>query len=450
MKITSVILAAGQGTRMKSSFPKVLHPLAGRPLISYPLQAAAALSSELPVVVVGHGAEYVQKTIASNARFVMQEQQLGTAHAVQAAEPLLKGKTDLVVVINADLPLLRVETLQRLINSQQTSNSPVTILTAVSREGRGFGRILREPGGQVKAIIEEALATPEQLNLGELNVGLYCFKEDWLWPALRRVYKSPKGEYYLTDVVEIAVKDGYEVQTVLLEDMSESIGINNRIHLAEAETALRLRINTAWMVAGVTIVNPDVTYIDSDVTIGQDTIIYPNTILRGKTSIGSGCILGPNTIIEDTRIGSRCKVLASVVESAIMEDDSEIGPFGHLRKGAHLGEHVHMGNFGEVKDSYLGPGTKMGHFSYIGNATIGTDVNIGCGTVTCNFDGIHKHPTEIGDNVFIGSDTMLVAPLKIGKNAQTGAGAVVTRDVPDGTTVVGVPARPVKKKETSD
>jgi bifunctional UDP-N-acetylglucosamine pyrophosphorylase/glucosamine-1-phosphate N-acetyltransferase len=450
LKITSVILAAGQGTRMNSSLPKVLHLLGGKPLITYAIQAAAGLSSEPPIVVVGHGAETVQNAVGLNAKFAIQEPQLGTAHAVQASEPLLKGKTDLVVVINADLPLLRPETLRRLVTTQQNSNSPITILTAISSEARGFGRILRGPGGGITAIVEEAQAAPQQLALGELNVGLYCFRESWLWSALQRVQKSPKGEYYLTDLVEIAVGDGYTVQSVVLEDLSETIGINNRVHLAEAEAALRLRINTSWMVEGVTIIDPQTTYIDTEVSIGRDTIIFPNTILRGKTSIGEGCIIGPNTTIDDTHIGCWCKIHTSVLENAIMEDGSEIGPFGHLRKGAHLGEHVHMGNFGEVKDSYLGKGTKMGHFSYIGNATIGTDVNIGCGTVTCNFDGVHKHPTEIGNDVFIGSDTMLVAPLKIGQNARTGAGAVVTHDVPKNTTVVGVPARAHPKKENYD
>jgi bifunctional UDP-N-acetylglucosamine pyrophosphorylase/glucosamine-1-phosphate N-acetyltransferase len=240
------------------------------------------------------------------------------------------------------------------------------------------------------------------------------------------------------------------VQSLALEDGSEAIGINTRVHLAEAEAELRLRTNTAHMLAGVTLIDPARTYVESDVTIGSDTVIYPDTYLRGKTSIGAGCAIGPNTIIENTRIGDRCTILSSVLEGAEVEDEVSLGPFAHLRKGAHLARGVHMGNFGEVKNSYLAPGVKMGHFSYIGDATIGENVNIGAGTITCNFDGKKKNHTEIGAETFIGSDTMLVAPLKIGDHAKTGAGAVVTRDVPPYTLVVGVPARPVRKLDESE
>jgi bifunctional UDP-N-acetylglucosamine pyrophosphorylase/glucosamine-1-phosphate N-acetyltransferase len=241
------------------------------------------------------------------------------------------------------------------------------------------------------------------------------------------------------------------VQALTVEDPAEVIGINTRVHLAEAEAALRSRLNKAWMLAGVTMIDPVATYIEPDVTIGRDTVIWPNTYLHGKTEVGEACVLGPNTILRDTRIGNRCKVLASVLEGALLEDDVDMGPFGHLRKGAHLARGVHLGNFGEVKNSYLGPGTKMGHFSYIGDATIGPDVNIGCGTVTCNYgmDG-KKNLTEIGEGAFIGSDTMLVAPVKVGEGAATGSGAVVTKDVPPYTLVVGVPARPLRMLEKRD
>ncbi len=256
---------------------------------------------------------------------------------------------------------------------------------------------------------------------------------------------SQKGEYYLTDTVGLAVQAGLPVQALVSQDLTESIGINTRVHLAEAEAAMRARINRNHMLAGVTIVNPADTYIDSDVMIGQDTVIWPNTYLHGKTVIGAECIIGPNTIAGDTTVGDGCTILAAVMEKAVVEDNVSIGPFARLRKGAHLCKGVHMGNFGEVKDSTLGPGTKMGHFSYLGNATIAADVNIGAGTITCNFDGVHKNPTEIGEGAFIGSDTMLVAPVKIGAHAKTGAGAVVTKDVEADTLVVGVPARPIRK-----
>jgi bifunctional UDP-N-acetylglucosamine pyrophosphorylase/glucosamine-1-phosphate N-acetyltransferase len=304
---------------------------------------------------------------------------------------------------------------------------------------------VRGPDRSVQAIVEEAAATPEQLSINELNVGAYCFRSDWLWEALERVPLSKKGEYYLTDTVELAVQAGLMVQALVSDDLIETIGINTRIHLAEAEAAMRARINRAHMLAGVTIVDPATTYIESGVTIGRDTIIWPNTYLQGKTSIGENCELGPETVVRDSKIENGCVVFKAVVEGAWLEEDVDMGPFAHLRKGAHLCKGVHMGNFGEVKDSVLGPGTKMGHFSYIGNATIGMDVNIGAGTITCNYDGVHKNPTEIGDGTFIGSDTMLVAPVKLGKRAKTGAGAVVTKDVPDDTLVVGVPARPIKK-----
>jgi bifunctional UDP-N-acetylglucosamine pyrophosphorylase/glucosamine-1-phosphate N-acetyltransferase len=450
MKTTAIILAAGQGSRMHSSTPKVLHTLAGEPMIRYSLDAVAGIGSELPVVVVGHEADAVRNYVGAGARFVTQEQQLGTGHAVRAAESLLAGNTDLVLVVNADLPLLTAQTLKSLVETQRANHGPVTILTSIADDARGFGRVIRKPDGSVQAIVEEAQASPEQLAIRELNVGVYCFKADWLWQALPRVPLSSKGEYYLTDTVGIAVDDGLAVQTIVLPDACEAIGINTRVHLAEVESAMRQRINTQHMLAGVTLVDPSTTYIESGVQIGQDTIVWPNTYLRGKTVIGERCSIGPNSIVVDTEIGKDCTVLSSVLEGALLEDHVGIGPFGHLRKGAHLAEGVHMGNFGEVKDSYLGPGTKMGHFSYIGNAHIGPDVNIGAGTITCNFDGVNKNPTDIGSGAFIGSDTMLVAPVKIGDGARTGAGSVVTHDVPPHEVVVGVPARPLRKTEKSD
>jgi bifunctional UDP-N-acetylglucosamine pyrophosphorylase/glucosamine-1-phosphate N-acetyltransferase len=277
---------------------------------------------------------------------------------------------------------------------------------------------------------------------------VYCFQAEWLWNALPRIQKNPlKGEYYLTDVVELVVKDHLTVQAVVHDDLFETIGINTRVDLADAEATMRKRINRTHMLNGVSMTDPVSTYVEAGVIIGKDTLLMPNTYIHGETVIGSGNVLGPNTIIRDSRIGDRCKVLASVMKGAELEDDIDVGPFARLREGAHLAKGVHMGNFGEVKDSYLAPGVKMGHFSYIGNATIGGNTNIGAGTITCNYDGEKKNPTEIGSDVFIGSDTMLVAPLKIGDGARTGAGAVVTKDVPADTLVVGIPARAIKKLE---
>jgi bifunctional UDP-N-acetylglucosamine pyrophosphorylase / glucosamine-1-phosphate N-acetyltransferase len=449
MKLTVIILAAGQGTRMRSSLPKVLHSLSGKPLIRYSVQTAKELAYEKPVVVIGHGAEAIRQELGDEANFVVQEEQLGTAHAVLSAESLLKGKTNQVLVMYADMPLLTYDSLKALVTAQAFHHSPLSFLTLFSRDSHGFGRVVRNKMGDVIKIVEEAQANFEELEINELNSGVYCFDADFLWQALHRVPVSPKGEFYLTDVVGIASEDGLKVHSIPLADASEVLGINTRVHLAEAESILRTRINRAWMVAGVTIIDPQNTYIETDVKIGQDTVIQPNTHLRGTTEIGSNCLIGPNTVIENSQIGNFCSILASFVEGAVMEEQAEIGPFGHLRKGAHLAQGVHMGNFGEVKNSYLGPHAKMGHFSYIGDANIGENVNIGAGTITCNFDGVHKNKTEIGKDAFIGSDTMLVAPVKIGEGAHTGAGAVVTHDVPDNEVVVGVPARPLKKKETS-
>ncbi len=445
MKLSTVILAAGQGTRMKSNQPKVLHRVLGKPIAWYALEAARQVTGEKPVMVVGHGADQVRQLLGDQADYVTQEPLLGTGHAVMQAEPLLNGKSDLVLVTYADMPLLTGDTLVTLVEKAQSHTGPISMLTVTTDETRGFGRILRDAAGHVRGIVEEAQATPEQLGIRELNPGVYCFRASWLWPAVKRIQLSPKGEYYLTDLVGIAVAEGYPVETMSVEDPNEMIGINTRLHLAQAEALLRQRINDQWMLAGVTMVDPVNTYIEPGVTVGQDTILWPGTYLHGSTQIGAGCVIGPNTIIFDTKVGDDCTLLASVLEGALLEDHVEMGPYCHLRKGAHLSTGVHMGNFGEVKNSTLGPGAKMGHFSYMGDATVGAEVNIGAGTITCNYDGVHKYRTEIGEGAFIGSDTMLVAPVKVGAGAKTGAGAVVTKDIPPHSLAVGVPARVIKE-----
>jgi len=442
MKLIPVILAAGHGTRMRSKLPKMLHPLAGKPLVMHALDAVAGLGGEKAVVVVGHGEDAVRQAVGGAARFAVQEKQLGTAHAVLAAESLAAGdEPGLVLVTYADMPLIRPETLARLVEMQRQNDGPMSMVTVVLDDPHGFGRVIRNPDGSVAAVVEEAVATPEQLAIRELNVSMFCFRSEWLWPALKRIKVSPKGEYYLTDIVEVAARDGLRVQAFCSDDPDEMVGINTRVHLAEAEAILRKRINRRWMEAGVTIVDPAVTYIGPEVVLGQDTVVWPNTYLRGKTVIGTDCNLGPDTLIEDSQIGSNCRVLASYIESSTLEDDVRMGPFCHLRPKAYLAKGVKMGNFGEIKGSYLGPGVHMGHFSYVGDAEIGAHTNIGAGTITCNFDGKGKYKTVIGEDAFIGSDTMLVAPVKVGARARTGAGAVVTHDVPDDSTVVGVPAR---------
>ncbi len=442
MNLATVILAAGQGTRMKSDIAKVLHPVGGKAMVIRAVETAERLSEHLPVLIVGYGADAVCTAVGDRAQFVTQVEQLGTGHAVRQAEPLLRGKADIVVVFYADMPLLRGETLQRLVQAQTSNPGPITLLTVVANDPRGFGRITRGNGGAVTGIVEERECSPEQLLIQELNTGVYAFRGDWLWQNLARLVPKSKGEYYLTDLVMFASAQGLPVVGLQSDDLDEVIGVNTRVHLAEAEAALRRRVAEHWMLEGVTMIDPATTYIHEDATIGRDTVIYPNTHIWGRTTIGAGCTIGPNAVIRDSTIGSECAVDGSVVDGSVLEDHVDVGPFAHLRKGTYLAEGVHMGNFGEVKNSRLGPGTRMGHFSYVGDAEIGAEVNIGAGAITCNYDGVNKHKTIIGDHAFIGSDTMLVAPVKVGSDARTGAGAVVTHDVPSGHIAVGVPARP--------
>jgi bifunctional UDP-N-acetylglucosamine pyrophosphorylase/glucosamine-1-phosphate N-acetyltransferase len=448
MHLAVVVMAAGMGTRMKSKVPKVLHPLLGRPLLGHTLAAVTPLAAQDIVVVTGHEAGQVQAALDQldgvadlPLTFARQVPQLGTGHAVQQAAAPLAGRADTVLVVPGDLPLISTRTLQRLIDTFRAASSPVVMLTAEVIDARGFGRVTRHGDGSIAAIVEEVDCTPEQKMIREVNVGAYVFDAQWLWENLVQLPVSAKGEVYITDLVGVAVDQGHSVAASVLRDPVEVIGVNTRVHLAEAEVALRARVNRAWMLAGVTIVDPATTYIDSSVAIGQDTVIQPNTYLEGQTVIGQDCVIGPNTLVANSTVGDGCLVRFSVVESARIEDDVDIGPFAHLRKGAHLATGVHMGNFGEVKNSYLGPGTKMGHFSYLGDVTTGENVNIGAGTISCNYDGVRKHPTKIGDDAFIGSDTMLVAPVTVGARSKTGAGSVVTRDVPDDSVAYGVPAR---------
>ena len=340
----------------------------------------------------------------------------------------------------------RPETLHAVLAAQQANRGPLTILTATADDARGFGRVLRNPKRRVRAVVEEAHATRRQLALRELNAGVYCARADWLWKELARLPASPKGEYYLTDLVGVAVAQRRNVASVQLGATEELIGINTRVHLAEAETALRLRINQQWMAAGVHLLDPASTYIEPGVQLAAECVILPNTHLCGTTSVGAHSTIGPNSILRDSVVGANCRIECSVIESAVVEEDVRIGPFAHLRPGAHLARGVHMGNFGEVKNSYLGPEVKMGHFSYIGDAQIGARTNIGAGTITCNFGmDQKKHRTVVGDDAYIGSDTLLVAPVTVGERGRTGAGSVVTHDVPADALAVGVPARVIKR-----
>ena len=451
MTIASVILAAGLGKRMRSNLPKTLHPLLGKPIVFHALDAVLPYVDLAPVLVTGFGGEQVREELAraygSAVTFALQAEQLGTGHAVRSAEDQLRGKADMLLVTFGDMPMLRPETIERLIQIHRETGSTLTMTSVIGDLPRGFGRVVRSSDGSVQAIVEEAVATPEQLKIREYNISAYCFDAEWMWQNLEKLKPSPKGEFYITDLVAEAKAQACRVEAVVLEDPAEGLGINNRVDLSDCERALRKRINQQWMLAGVSFLDPDTTTVEMDVTIGQDTVLYPNTHLRGRTSIGENCVIGPDTTLLHTSVGDNSVIQYSTAEKATVGSHVTMGPFCHLRSGAVLMDHVHLGNFGEVKDSTLGEHTKMGHFSYVGNALIGKDVNIGAGTITCNFDGKAKHLTEIGDETFIGSDTMLVAPLKIGKRAKTAAGAVVTHDVPDETLVVGVPARPRERKD---
>jgi bifunctional UDP-N-acetylglucosamine pyrophosphorylase/glucosamine-1-phosphate N-acetyltransferase len=442
LSLNVVVLAAGQGTRMRSDLPKVMHPLAGRPMVRYAVDAARTLTPENLVVVVGFGAELVRQAVAEDVLFVIQQEQLGTGHAVLQAEQAIAGRAESVLVLYGDTPLVQPETLLRLLEQHETSGSAVTVLTSQPGDPTGYGRIVREAGTErVLTIVEEVDATPKQKAIGEVSSGIFCFRDRWLWPNLARLQASPKGEFYLTSLVELACEQQEVVSAFQVADPLEVIGLDNRPKLARGEAEMRRRINERWMLSGVTLIDPDATYIEAGAAIGTDTVIWPNSYLQGNTRVGCDCVLGPGTVIRDSRIGDRCRIEMSVIEEALVEDDCEIGPFGHLRRGAHLAKGVHMGNFGEVKNSYLGPGVKMGHFSYLGDATVGPEANIGAGTITCNYDGKQKHRTIIGKGAFVGSDTMLVAPVEIGDGARTGAGSVVTRDVPPGRMAYGVPAQ---------
>ncbi len=438
-----IILAAGKGTRMKSNLPKVLHPLRGLTLIEHALRLAETASRARPIVVVGHDAGAVRAAVGDRAEFVLQEPQLGTGHAMMAVAGHLAGLGQApalaggVIVTAADMPLIRPETLRALADEQARTGAAVVVLTVIADDPRGFGRIVRASDGSVLAIVEQIDCTPEQLAIRELNAAIYCFDAAWLWPALGQLKPNPrKGEYFLTDLVGIAVAQGRVVRAIVA-DPEENIGINTRIDLADADAVMRRRINRAHLLNGVTIVDPATTYIDAQVEIGPDTTVLPNTHLLGNTRIGSNSAIGPNAVLKNAVVGDRCRVTQSTLEDARMDDDSGAGPYAHLRAGARICQGAHVGNFGEIKNATLGPRSKMGHFTYLGDATVGADVNIGAGAITCNYDGVKKNQTVIEDGAFIGSDTLLVAPVTVGAHSRTGAGSVVTKDIPPDTLVVG-------------
>ena len=436
MKLKTLILAAGKGTRMKSELPKVIHEVNGIPMISKIIKVLEILKPEENILILGHKKEEVLKVVGENADYVVQTEQLGTGHAVLQAKDKLKDYDGDVMILCGDTPLLREETLKELYKFHKDTDSVTTILTSIYDNPFGYGRIVKETG-LVKAIVEEKEADAEIKKIKEVNAGVYCFKGRELFEALSKITNNnEKGEYYLTDVIGIQDGEGKQVQSYVLSDNIEILGVNSKVELAQASKVLRDRKNIELMEKGAILIDPATVYIEEDVEIGRDTIIYPGAVLQGKTVIGENCqILGASRIV-DSILRNNIKVESSVIEDSILENGVTIGPFAHLRPKSHLKEKVHIGNFVEVKKSVLEKGVKAGHLTYLGDAQIGEDTNIGAGTITCNYDGKNKFKTIVGKNSFIGSDSMLVAPVIIGENALVGAGSVITKDVPDNSLAV--------------
>ncbi len=438
----AVILAAGQGTRMRSSLPKVAHPLAGLPVLAHVVAAARAAGVDDCVIVVGEGAaaDVVRAAAGAGARFAVQAEPRGTGHAVECARDAAGNATH-VLIMNGDVPLVLPSTLRRLMRAIASDDAPDFALLTACVPVEEYG-ILELDGDRITSIMETKAV--EGIDRGEsryINSGQYAVRAPWLWSRLERIAPSPGGERYLTLLASVAAGEGNAGVAVIADDPAEVRGINDRVQLAEAEATIRDRIRRRHMLNGVTIVDPPSTFIDAGVEIGADTTLGPQTHLEGATVIGEGCTIGPGASVRDARIGPGCVVRYSMVEESTLEDGVDVGPYSHVRPKSHLCAGVHLGNYAETKASRLGPRTKMGHFSYIGDAEVGADVNIGAGTITANYDGERKHRTTIGDGAFIGSDTMLVAPVNIGAGARTAAGSVVNKDVPAGMLAVGAPAR---------
>jgi bifunctional UDP-N-acetylglucosamine pyrophosphorylase/glucosamine-1-phosphate N-acetyltransferase len=442
--LASIVLAAGKGTRMKSGLIKVLHPVAGAPMIAWPVEAAREAGSDTIVLVIGHQASAVQAAFrgAADIRYAMQEEQLGTGHAVACALDALAGFRGTVLILCGDTPLLRAETLKKLLAFHRDKQAAVTVLTTIMDDPYGYGRIVRGAAGVVTRIVEQKDASPEEQEIREINSGIYCIDSDFLYANIKGLGNdNAQGEYYLTDLLAMAVQKGLTCLALETPDADEILGINDRVQLAVAGRILRSRINRDHMLNGVTIIDPGNTYIDRGVTIGADTTIHPGCLISGGTVIGGGCLIEGGVSISGCRIGDDCHIkAASVLEDSELGEDVAIGPMAHLRPGTTLGNKVKIGNFVETKKIVMGEGSKASHLTYLGDAEIGCNVNIGCGTITCNYDGVNKHRTVIGDDVFIGSDVQLVAPVSVGRNSLVAAGTTVTIDVPpDSLAISRVP-----------
>jgi bifunctional UDP-N-acetylglucosamine pyrophosphorylase/glucosamine-1-phosphate N-acetyltransferase len=438
----AVVLAAGLGTRMKSRLPKVLHPLCGRPMIGYVVDAATAATRTRPVVVYSPATEAVRDVVSAVAEVALQDEPRGTGDALRAALEVLPADTEDMLVVSGDVPLVGSDLLVALLEARSLDQAAISLVAVDALDPTGLGRVVRNDGGTVERIVEDKDASDEERQVAEVNAGLYAFDVAWLRSRIGDLRASPAtGELYLTDLVALAREDGRLVAALDVDDDGRLTGINDRAQLARAEWDLRVDLNDRWMRAGVTMVDPSTVYLDHGVELASDVVLEPNVILRGTTRIGEGTRIAAGSQITDSTIGARCLVLASIIERAVVEDEVTIGPFSHLRPGAHVGQRSEIGNYAEIKNSHLGEHVRQHHMSYLGDAEVGADTNVGAGTITANYDGVHKHRTTIGEGVFLGVDTMLRAPVTLGDGAKTGAGAVVTHDVPPGTLVVGVPAR---------
>ncbi len=442
----AVVLAAGQGTRMKSKLYKVLHPVCGKPMVEHVIDQVSTLGLHKMVTIIGFGADLVQSLIGERSMYSLQEEQLGTAHAVMQASSLLASEKGTTLVICGDTPLIRAETMEALLKHHEELGAKASILTAYAQDPTGYGRIIRKTNGEVLRIVEHKDATDEERKVQEINTGTYCFDNEALFHALKQVSnENTQGEYYLPDVIEILKNAGETVSAYQTEQFEETLGVNDRVALSQAEALMRARINHIHMVNGVTIIDPLSTYISADAIIANDTVIYPGTVITGKTVIGSDSILGPNTEIKDCQIGNNTTIRHSVAHNSSIGNDVAIGPFAHIRPDSEIMDEVKIGNFVEVKKSVFGKGSKASHLSYIGDALVGSDVNLGCGSITVNYDGKKKYLTTIEDGAFIGCNSNLIAPVTIGKNAYVAAGSTINKDIP-GDALAIARARQVNKE----
>ncbi len=429
--LTSIILAAGQGTRMKSKLPKVLHPLLGRPMMQYIVDAANQVGTARTIVVVGFEGQQVIDALGPKLEYVWQKEQKGTGHAVLMARDILSTLTGDLLILYGDTPLLRPETIKDLVDAKRKQQAVAAVLTTELKNAAGFGRIIRNENGNITAIVEDKDANPSQKEIREVNTGVYCFDIPHLLQALSEITpRNAQGEYYLTDVIKIFVQKGLKVTGYVTDAAEEVMGPNDRIQLASTENFLKQTINNKWMSQGVTIQDPSFTYIGPEVQIGRDTTILPGTFIMGKTIIGENCTIGPHTRIVDSVIDEQTSVQFSQIIETHLGPGNIVGPYAYTRPGTETAANVKIGDFVEIKNSQIGNKTKVPHLSYIGDSQVGAGVNIGCGTITCNYDGVHKHHTVIKDDAFIGSNTNLVAPVVVGEGATIGAGSTITKEVP--------------------